>query len=95
MIQQNSHIRFNRHEIYTPEMLQLNIELSWGLISSEVRNMVADLQDGYLYNDLLDIEFLKSEGLSDNKIADIMMLTTQIQAALKVELKWANKNNLK
>jgi hypothetical protein len=76
-------------------MLQLNIELSWGLISSEVRNMVAGLQDGYLYNDLLDIEFLKSEGLSDNKIADIMMLTTQIQAALKVELKWANKNNLK
>jgi hypothetical protein len=76
-------------------MLQLNIELSWGLISSEVRNMVSGLQDGYLYNDLLDIEFLKSEGLSDNKIADIMMLTTQIQAALKVELKWANKNNLK
>jgi hypothetical protein len=57
--------------------------------------MVSGLQDGYLYNDLLDIEFLKSEGLSDNKIADIMMLTTQIQAALKVELKWANKNNLK
>tara|TARA_R110000744_G_scaffold104682_4_gene200348 strand:+ start:508 stop:702 length:195 start_codon:yes stop_codon:yes gene_type:complete len=64
-------------------MLQLNIELSWGLISSEVRNMVAGLQDGYLYNDLLDIEFLKSEGLSDNKIADIMMLTTQIQNNLK------------
>jgi|TARA_R110002096_G_scaffold76604_3_gene180940 hypothetical protein len=82
MIQQNAHTRFNRHEIYTPEMLKMNIELSWGLISSQVRNLVAGLQDGYLYNDLLDVDFLKSEGIADSKIADIQMLTTLIQKNL-------------
>jgi len=83
MIQQNSHIRFNRHEIYTPEMLQMNVELSWGVISSNVRNMISGLQDGYLYNDLMDIEILKAEGISDFKMADIQVLTTLIKNKLK------------
>jgi len=95
MIQQSTHIRFNRHEIYTPEMLTMNVELCWGVISSNVRNMIFGLQDGYLYDNLLDIEFLKAEGVTESKIADILELTSLIQAALKVELYWANKNNLK
>jgi hypothetical protein len=73
----------------------MNVELCWGVISSNVRNMIFGLQDGYLYDNLLDIEFLKAEGVTESKIADILELTSLIQAALKVELYWANKNNLK
>jgi len=83
MIQQNTHTRFDRHEIYTSEMLTMNVELSWGVISSTVRNMISGLQDGYLYNDLLDVELLKAEGISESKIKDILELTSLIQATFK------------
>jgi len=87
-------IRFNRQEIYTPEMLTQGLELHWGLISFSTRNMVSGLFDGFLYNDLLSTEYLLSEGVSESKINEIHDLTNKIQAALEVELKWANKNKI-
>jgi len=47
-------IRFDRHEIYTEEMMDLNMELISDPLLKEYTNILYGLFDGYLYNRLLE-----------------------------------------
>jgi len=49
-----NYINFNRHEIYTKEMRDLNMELIRDHSLSEYTNELYGLFDGYLYNSLLE-----------------------------------------
>jgi hypothetical protein len=47
-------IRFDRHEIYTDEMMDLNMELIGDRDLTEYTNILYGLFDGYLYPRLLE-----------------------------------------
>ena len=47
-------IRFDRHEIYTDEMMNLNMELVRDRDLTEYTNILYGLFDGYLYPRLLE-----------------------------------------
>jgi len=48
-IKQTEIIRFDRHEIYTDEMMDLNMELVGDRDLKEYTNILYGLFDGYLY----------------------------------------------
>jgi len=48
-IKQTEIIRFDRHEIYTDEMMDLNMELVGDRDLTEYSNILYGLFDGYLY----------------------------------------------
>ena len=49
-----NYINFDRHEIYTQEMMNLNMELINDGELKEYTNILYGLFDGYLYNRLLE-----------------------------------------
>ena len=49
-----NYINFDRHEIYTEEMMDLNMELINDSSLSEYTNILYGLFDGYLYSRLLE-----------------------------------------
>ena len=62
----SKYTKFNRHETYTPKMLSMGMKLSNGVASSTVENYIYGLHDGYLYTMLMDVVYLKSEGISSH-----------------------------
>lgn len=77
-------IRFDRHEVYTKEMLTQNMDLisptcNW----SSINNSLYGLFDGYLYPELQDRTALLESGLLAETVDKIIALTTEITNLLK------------
>jgi hypothetical protein len=80
-----NYINFDRHEIYTNEMLDLNMDLISvaSLQTDKITNSLYGLFDGYLYNSLRDVEYLKSQNVSEAGIKLIQALISLIDNKLK------------
>ena len=77
-------IQFDRHQIYTPEMLRENMDLisptcNW----SSINNQIYGLFDGYLYPELQDRVGLIEKGILAETADRIVALTTEIINRLK------------
>ena len=80
-----NYINFDRHEVYTKEMLDLNMDLISvaALQTDKITNSLYGLFDGYLYNSLRDVEYLKSQNVSEDGIKLIQSLISLIDNKLK------------
>ena len=80
-----NYINFDRHEIYTNEMLDLNMDLISvaSLQTDKITNSLYGLFDGYLYNSLRDVEYLRSQNVSEDGIKLIQGLIGLIDNKLK------------
>ncbi len=80
-----NYINFDRNEIYTNEMLDLNMDLICvsALQTDKITNSLYGLFDGYLYNSLRDVEYLKSQNVSEAGIKLIQALISLIDNKLK------------
>ena len=80
-----NYIKFDRHEVYTNQMLDLNMDLISvaALQTDKITNSLYGLFDGYLYNSLRDVEYLKSQNVSEDGIKLIQGLISLIDNKLK------------
>jgi len=75
--------RFDRHEIYTTDMMDLNMALTWKTDGS-LRNKLFGLMDGFLYADLKDQKYLDASGCSFETTQRIKVLINQIERKLNI-----------
>ena len=80
-----NYINFDRHEIYNEEMMTLNMDLisEHGLGCFSIMNSLYGLFDGYLYNSLRDVDYLKSKEVSEVGIQKIQQLISLIDNKIK------------
>lgn len=76
--------RFDRHEIYTNDMMDLNMDLTWKT-SGSVKNKLFGLMDGFLYPELKDQKFLEENGCSFDTTQRIKVLINHIERKLNID----------
>lgn len=77
-----NYIKFNRHDLFTSEMLETTIKCINGSKDFNLTNKLYGLFDGYLYNDLMEIAI---ESKVDKEIENMIAgLINAIEMYIKI-----------